>query len=116
VDEPSAGVKIYLAEPGVYAVPVAELRMRACYPIDAAVVPEPPLSRAVLESTTVVYAFVGGPYPEVPRAYPALYAFMGELGWVEDGPVREAYLVDPAAVAGFGELVTEVQIPATSGR
>jgi len=104
---------LYYDDPG--AVPVAELRMRACFPVASARTPTSELGFDVLESTTVVYAFVGGPYPEVPRAYPGLYAFMGRLGWVENGPIREIYLVNPAAVSDFDELVCEVQIPATSG-
>ena len=69
----------------------------------------------VLPSTTVVYAFASGPYPEVPRAYPGLYRFMQTGGWVENGPIRETYLVSPAEVASFDELLTEIQIPVTFG-
>jgi len=104
---------LFYDDPGV--VPVAELRMRACFPARGGPVPAP-LSAASLPSTTVVYAFVGGPYPEIPRAYPGLFAYMDELGWTLDGPVREIYLVNPAAVADWSELVAEVQLPATSAR
>ena len=34
----------------------------------------------------------------------------------EAGPVRESYLVNPADVSDFGQLVTEVQVPATASR
>ena len=104
---------LYYDDPGL--VPVAELRMRACFPVESPRTPTPELGFDVLASRTVVYAFVGGPYPEVPRAYPGLYAFMGELGWVENGPIREIYLVNPGRVEDFADLVCEVQIPATSG-
>ena len=104
---------LYYDDPG--EVPIDQLRMRACFPVDDAESPPPPLAYDVLSSTTCVYAFIGGAYPEVPRAYPALYAFMDELGWVENGPIREVYLVNPAEVQGYDELVAEVQIPATSG-
>ena len=90
--------------------------MRACFPVARGSSVAPPLMSATLPSTTVVYAFIGGPYPEVPRAYPRLFAFMEELGWVLDGPIREVYLVNPAMVADWDELVAEVQLPATSGR
>ncbi len=103
---------LYYDDPG--RVAVAQLRMRACFPVAAQVAPERPLGFDVLESTTVVYAFIGGPYPEVPRAYAGLYAFMRELGWVENGPLREVYLVNPATVESYDALVAEVQIPATS--
>ena len=67
----------------------------------------------MLPSVTVVYGLVSGAYPEVPRAYPDLFAYMSQQGWVAAGPVREIYLVPPAVAAGPGDLVTEIQIPAT---
>lgn len=105
---------LYYDDPG--QVPVDQLRLRACLPVAGPLGFRQPLQYEVLESTTVVYAFVSGPYPDVPRAYPALYAYLSELGWREDGPVRESYLVNPAVVGDFSELVTEVQIPAASAR
>jgi AraC family transcriptional regulator len=105
---------LYYDDPG--QVPVEQLRLRACLPVDGPIGHREPLGYDVLESTTVVYAFIAGPYPDVPRAYPALFGYMSELGWVEAGPVRESYLVNPANVSDFGQLVTEVQIPATSSR
>ena len=105
---------LYYDDPG--RVAVDELRLRACLPLAGAAQLQAPLAYDVLPSTTVVYAFVSGPYPEVPRAYPALYRYMAELGWRENGPVRESYLVNPGEVTDFSELVTEVQIPAASAR
>jgi effector-binding domain-containing protein len=105
---------LFYDDPGL--VPVEELRMRACFPVARGSTVPQPLRSATLPSTTVVYAFVGGPYPEVPRAYPRLFEFLEELGWVLDGPIREIYLVNPAEVAAWDELVAEVQLPATSGR
>lgn len=105
---------LYYDDPG--RVPVDQLRLRACIPISGAASPDAPLAYDVLPSTTVVYAFVSGPYPEVPRAYPGLYRYMSELGWREDGPVRESYLVNPGEVTDFSQLVTEIQIPAASAR
>ena len=105
---------LYYDDPG--RVPVAELRLRACLPLASQVAVDAPLACEVLPGTTVVYAFASGPYPEVPRAYPGLYRYMAELGWREDGPVRESYLVNPGEVTDFAELVTEIQIPATSAR
>ena len=94
--------------------PVEELRMRACFPVLGSPKLSKPLSYSALESTTVVYAFIGGPYPEVPRAFPGMFEFMRKLNWVEDGPIRETYLVNPALVSDFEQLVCEVQIPAAS--
>jgi effector-binding domain-containing protein len=105
---------LFYDDPGVVAVD--ELRMRACFPVGAGVRPQAPLGADRLPSTTVVYAFIGGPYPEVPRAYPKLFAFLDELGWVLDGPIREIYLVHPARVTDWEELVAEVQLPAAAQR
>ena len=92
----------------------ADLRMRACFPVSGRVTPSAGLGFDMLEGTTVVYGFVSGPYPEVARAYPGLFAYLRELGWVESGPIRESYLVNPADVGSWDELICEVQIPATS--
>jgi effector-binding domain-containing protein len=102
---------LYYDDPG-FVAPHA-LRARACYPVAAPVEVRAPLGFDALDGTTVVYAFVGGPYADVPRAYPALYEFMRGLNWVENGPVREVYLVAPGQAASPDELVCEVQIPAT---
>jgi effector-binding domain-containing protein len=105
---------LYYDDPG--RVPVDELRLRACLPIAGSTRPLEPLAFDVLPSTTVVYAFASGPYPEVPRAYAGLYRYLSELGWREDGPIRESYLVNPGEVSDFAQLVTEIQIPAASAR
>jgi len=105
---------LYYDDPG--RVAVSELRLRACLPLAAAISVDAPLACDVLPGTTVVYAFASGPYPEVPRAYPGLYRYMAELGWRENGPLRESYLVNPGEVSDFSELVTEIQIPAASAR
>lgn len=103
---------LFYDDPGTVAT--ESLRARACFPVGTRFTPKAPLEYGELESTTVVYAYVAGPYPEVPRAYPGLFDYMRTLSWVENGPVREIYLVDPAAVGDWRELVTEVQIPATA--
>lgn len=111
VEPAGAPFALYYDDPG--KVPVARLRSRACIPVAGPRVERAGFRRDVLPSTTVVYGFVGGPYPEVPRAYPRLYAYLERMNWVENGPVLERYLVAPGEVASFDELVTEVQIPAT---
>jgi len=103
---------LYYDDPG--QVPTEELIARACFPVRAQLTPAAPLRYDLLESTTVVYAFVAGPYPDVPRAYPAMFRYMRGLNWAENGPIREVYLVNPAEVADYSQLVTEVQIPATN--
>lgn len=100
---------LYYDDPG--RVETSQLRSRICIPVAGQRSPNEPLSYDVLPSVTVVYAFVGGEYPEVARAYPGLYAFMDRMGWTENGPLRETYLVPPSMVDDFSELVTEVQIP-----
>ncbi|MEO6709696.1 MAG: GyrI-like domain-containing protein [Planctomycetota bacterium] len=102
---------LYYDDPGTVATNA--LRARACFPVDSVVTPAAGLQYDVLESTTVVYAFVVGPYPEVPRAYPGLFEYMRSLSWSEAGPIRETYLVDPGGVSDWNQLVTEVQIPAS---
>jgi effector-binding domain-containing protein len=91
---------------------VEELRSRACVPIEGDATIESPYGIDVLPSATVVYAFVGGPYGDVPRAYPGVFAFVDHMRWKECGPIREVYLVPPGSVSDWNELVCEVQIPA----
>lgn len=105
---------LFYDDPG--RVPVSQLRSRACVPVAGSRAPAAPLAADVLPSTTVAYAFVAGPYPELPRAYPGLYAFLQRMHWVENGPMREIYLVAPDSVTSFDELVAEVQLPATAAR
>jgi AraC family transcriptional regulator len=102
---------LFYDDPG--KVPAAQLVSRACVPVDRVVSPTGNLLFDVLPSTTVVYAFVTGPYPDVPMSYPGLYAFMNKMGWREDGPIRETYLIPPDSVSSFDQLTTEVQLPVT---
>ena len=103
---------LFFDDPG--RVVPERLRSRACLPIGGKRSPVAPLQYEVLPSTTVVYAVIGGPYPDVPRAYPGVYAFLERQGWVESGPLREIYLVPPSSVEDWDELMTEVQIPASA--
>ena len=105
---------LFYDDPG--STPIERLRSRACVPVEDLVQPNGKLQFDVLPSTTVVYAFASGPYPDVPRAYAGLYQFMSRSGWVENGPIRETYLVAPDSVEDFGELITEIQIPVTYER
>ncbi len=93
-------------------VPVSSLRSRACLPIAGARSPRSPLAYDVLPSTTVAYAYASGPYHEVPRMYPGIYRFMAHMNWVENGPIREMYLVPPSQGTSPEQLICEVQIPA----
>ena len=104
---------LYYDDPG--AVPATQLRSRACMPVDRQVSVAGVLGFDVLPSTTVVYAFAAGPYPEVPRCYPGLYSYMQTTGWIEDGPIRETYLISPSSVRDLEELLCEVQIPVRYG-
>jgi effector-binding domain-containing protein len=91
--------------------PASELRSRLCLPVSKVAAVAAPLGFDLLPSANVVYARVAGAYPEVPRAYPAMFDTLRTRGWVLDGPIREQYLVDPASVQSFDQLVTEVQMP-----
>jgi AraC family transcriptional regulator len=97
-------------------VSVAELRSRACLPVDAPVAATNDFKFDVLAQGTVAYAVVSGPYPEAPRAYPGLARYMSKMGWVQNGPIREIYLVPPSATKSHDELLCEIQIPATNPR
>ncbi len=96
-------------------VPAEELRSRACIPIRGPRAVRAPLAYEVLRSTTVGYAFVSGAYPEVPRAYPGVFAYLKRMGWAQAGPIREIYLVPPGADPDPAALLCEVQIPARPG-
>ena len=100
---------LYYDDPG--RVPATELRSRACVPIQAPREVTAPLRCDVLAGQTVVYAFVAGKADELPRAYPALFDYLERLRWVEDGPLREVYLVPPPGRAP-DELLAEIQVPA----
>ena len=93
-------------------VVVDELRSRACIPIRGARAVLAPLGYEVLRSTTVVYAFASGPYPDAPRAYPGVLAFLERMSWERTGPVREIYLVPPGRDPEAGALLCEIQMPA----
>ncbi len=105
---------LYYDDPG--RTPTSELRLRACLPVAPGAQARAPLAYDVLPSTTVVYAYVAGPYPDVPRAYPALFAYLNQMSWVENGPIREVYLRNPGEVADWNQLVCEIQLPAGLAR
>lgn len=105
---------LYYDDPG--RVPAERLRSRACVPVEGMPRQLGRLEYDVLPSRTVAYAVAGGAYPEVPRCYPGIYRYMDKMGWIEDGPVREIYLVPPTAVEDWSQLMTEVQIPVSHGR
>lgn len=100
---------LYYDDPAVTAA--GDLRSRACVPILAPRSPVTPLRYDVLPSTTVAYAFAAGPYPEAPRVYPGVFAFMDKMNWSLAGPIREVYLTPPNPDTPAGELVCEVQVP-----
>ncbi|MEY2806660.1 MAG: hypothetical protein RIR65_1077 [Planctomycetota bacterium] len=97
---------LYYDDPG--ATPLSELRSRLCLPVDARDGKGLPFE--VLPQQAVVYAYVAGPYPEVPRALPGLLDYMRGMRWRIDGPVREVYLVPPSG-ARAEDLVCELQVP-----
>jgi effector-binding domain-containing protein len=104
---------LFYDDPG--RVALDELRARVCLPVGARPGRLGALQYDVLPRAMVVYARVPGAYPEVARSYPALFAYLGELGWSQGGPVREQYLVNPLDAAQHSELLTEVQIPWSAG-
>jgi len=105
---------LYYDDPG--QVPVERLLSRACFPVASTPAREAGLKSDVLPGTTVVYAFVSGPYPEVPRAYPGVFEFVRKMGWAVNGPVRETYLTPPESVDDFADLLAEIQVPVAEAR
>jgi len=105
---------LFYDDPGL--VEADRLISRVCLPVAGPTTPQTPLRAGVLESTTVVYGFVAGPYGDAPRAYPALMGYMSSMNWEISGPIREIYLVPPARQAGTSGLVAEIQIPVRPAR
>lgn len=103
---------LFYDDPAV--TPVTELRARICVAIDDSFSAMSPLYLDDLPRTMVVYAAVGGPFPDVPRAYPGMFEYMAARGWAARPPIREIYLVSPADHPA-AELITEAQIPWVPG-
>ena len=102
---------LYYDDPG--AVEAKSLRSRACVPVEPWTQPTATPKVDTLPSRTVAYAVVSGPYPQVPRAYAGIFAYMDKLNWTLAGPIREIYLVPPSEVTDFTDLLCEVQVPVT---
>jgi hypothetical protein len=80
---------------------------RACLPVNQNP-GESGLPFAILPQAMVVYAVVSG--PDAALALPGLEQSMLKNGWQPRGAVREIYLVNPAEVATYSALATEVQV------
>ncbi len=91
--------------------PADRLRARACLPVRAGAVGASGLAADVLPRALVAYVEVRGAYPELPRVYARLFAFLRDHGWRAAGPVREVYLSDPGASDDWSALASEVQVP-----
>lgn len=100
---------LFYDDPG--QVGVDQLKARLCFPVETAGEVREPLSVDRLPGGTVAYAQVDGAYPEVPRCYPGLLAYVREMHWAVAGPIREIYLVPPGTVKDWSELRCEVQVP-----
>jgi DNA gyrase inhibitor GyrI len=103
---------LYFDDPAV--TPVDELEARICIAIANDFMARQPLFMDMLPGVMVAYAAVAGPFPEVPRAYPGILAFLAGRNWQPRPPIREIYLVSPADHLP-ADLVTEVQIPWVPG-
>ena len=100
---------LFYDDPG--AVAIEELRSRIAFPVESVATVRAPLQADVLRSSTVAYALVNGPYPEVPRCYPGLLEYVQKMHWSLSGPIREIYHVQPASVSDWSALRCEVQAP-----
>jgi effector-binding domain-containing protein len=92
-------------------VPEQERRFRVCVSVDGIAAVTAPLGFNVQPTRNLIYARVSGPYPNADQAYPQMFQYMRDRSWVLDGPIRQTLLVDPASVASFDELISEVQMP-----
>lgn len=92
-------------------VPVANCRYQVAVPVEGMTAATAPLGFSVLPTRKLIYSRVSGSYPDVDQAYPQMFEFMRHRSWVLDGPIRQILLTDPASVATFNELVSEVQMP-----
>lgn len=93
------------------AVPASDLRSRLCLPVANLQAVAEPLGFDLLPASSVAYARVAGPYPEVPASYPGMFDYLRERSWALVPPIREIYLVNPGQVQTFDQLITEVQMP-----
>lgn len=105
---------LFYDNPGV--TPVESLQSRACIPVRGNARVLAPLEFELLPSTTVAYGFASGAYPEVPRAWPGIFAYVQQQHWVPDGPIREIYMVAPGPRPNPADLLSEIQIPVRSAR
>lgn len=101
---------LYYSDPATTARD--RLYSRACVPIAGVRSPRTPLDYDVLPPVSVAYAYVSGPYPDVPRAYPRLSDWMSKLNWTLDGPILARYIVPPSTAASNGDYLCEIQMPA----
>lgn len=100
---------LFYDDPAV--TPVAELRSRVCLPISGPAAPVAPLAYDVLPSQAVAHAYVTGPYPDAPAAYPKVFEYLRQINKAPAGPVREIYIVQPAAAETTRDLLCEIQVP-----
>lgn len=103
---------LFYDDPG--EVEASQLRARVCLPITGPTAPRTPLKYDVLPSRTIAQAFVTGRYPEVPRAYPAVLAYVNSIRKVVDGPILERYIVPPSTATAPSDLLCEIQVPFAS--
>lgn len=96
------------------AVPMEQLESRVCIAIQDDFAARAPLFLDELPTEPVVYAAIGGPFPDVRRSYPGLMAYLAQRGWQARPPIREIYLTSPVGTPPE-DLVTEVQIPWGAG-
>jgi len=100
---------LFYDDPGEVAL--EDLRSRIAFPVESVGSVRAPLQADVLRSSTVAYALVDGPYPDVPRCYPGLLAYLEKMHWALAGPIREIYHVAPGSVSDWSALRCEVQAP-----
>ena len=100
---------LYFDDP--LAVPTEDCRFQVAVPVDGMTSATAPLGFSVLPTRNLIYSRIRGCYPDTDQAYPQMFEYLRDRSWVLDGPIRQILLVDPASVATFNELISEVQMP-----
>lgn len=103
---------LFYDDPGTTALD--KLRSRIAIAIDGDFTARAPLYLDTLPSANVIYAAVGGPFPDVRKAYKGMFDYLAGRNWVARTPIREIYLRSPGTTP-VDQLVTEVQIPWVPG-
>ncbi len=81
-----------------------------CMPVAEGAVPGEGIDLEEIAGGHVATVTHTGPYPDVPKAYEALFKWVGDNARTPAGPARETYLNDPKDTPE-AELLVEIALP-----